>query len=213
MTRLLHVAVSARGEASLSRRVAGRLIDALRGADPAIRVDEHDLAAAPPPHPDRAFVLASLMREAEHGAAEREALAASEAAIDALARCDILLLSTPMHNFAAPSALKAWIDHVARPGRTFRVTPRGKVGMLADRPVLAVIACGGRFAGSEADGAQVDFLTPHLRYVLAVMGLTDFAALRLDELGRGPGKVEEGLERARLWIAAQSARLAEKRRA
>jgi FMN-dependent NADH-azoreductase len=212
MTRLLHVAVSARGEASLSRRVAGRLIDALRGADPGVRVVECDLAAAPPPHPGRAFVAASLVGEAERGAAERDALASSDALIDALERCDILVLSTPMHNFTTPSALKAWIDHVARPGRTFRVTPRGKVGMLADRPVLAVIACGGRFAGSQADGAQADFLTPYLRYVLSVMGLTDFEALRLDELGRGAQRVEQGLERARLWIATQSARLAEKRR-
>ncbi len=213
MTRLLHVAVSARGAASFSRRVADGLIDSLRAIEPRISVAERDLATAPPPHPDGAFAVASLMRAAERGAAERETLALSEALIRELEACDALVLSTPMHNFTVPSALKAWIDHVVRPGRTFRVTPAGKVGLLADRPVLCVIACGGRFVADAAGGAQADHLTPYLRYVLGIVGLSSFEALRLEELNRGAEPIERSLERARGWIAAQSRCFAERARA
>jgi FMN-dependent NADH-azoreductase len=208
MTRLLHVAASARGAASISRRVAGDLIDALSRDDPALSVVVRNLAAEPPPHPDAAFAVASLMAEAERGAAERRALERSEELIAELESSEIVVISTPMHNFAAPSALKAWIDYVVRPGRTFRVTPTGKVGLLADRPTLAIVACGGRFEDGGSAQPQVDCLGPYLRYVLATIGLTEFEMLRLEQLRRGPEAVARSLATAQRWIEAQRARLA-----
>jgi FMN-dependent NADH-azoreductase len=204
MTRLLHVSVSARGAASHSRRVAGDVIEALRRAGRNIAVVERDLAAAPLPHPDEAFVAASLAPAADRDDAARRALALSETLIGEMEAADMVLLSTPMHNFTVPSALKAWLDHVVRPGRTFAITPAGKVGLLADRPFLGIVACGGRFVGP---GAQVDFLSDYLRYVLGIVGISDVELLRLEELNRGPEKVAAGMETARHWIERQVARL------
>ena len=102
--RLLHVAVSPRGKASLSRLVAGELIVALRDGAPDVVVIERDLAAAPIPHPNEVFVAASLTSDAEHGAAERDALALSETLIAELESANVIVLSTLMHNFAAASA-------------------------------------------------------------------------------------------------------------
>jgi FMN-dependent NADH-azoreductase len=206
MTTLLHVAASARGAASISRHVASDLIDALSRDNPAVHVIERDLAAEPPPHPDAAFVAASLMAEAERGDDERRALERSEGLIAELEASDIVVVSTPMHNFAAPSALKAWIDYVVRPGRTFRAAPAGKVGLLTDRPILAIVACGGRFEDGGSGQPQIDHLGPYLRYVLGTIGLTDFEMLRLEQLRRGPEAVERGLAAA-AWIEAQRARL------
>jgi FMN-dependent NADH-azoreductase len=208
MTTLLHVAASARGAASISRRVAGDLIDALSRDNPALHVMERDLAAEPPPHPDAAFVTASLMAEAERDDAERRALERSEGLIAELEASDIVVVSTPMHNFAAPSALKAWIDHVVRPGRTFGVTPAGKVGLLIDRPILAIVACGGRFDGGGLGQPQVDCLGSYLRYVFGIVGLTNFELLRLEQLRRGPEAVARSLAAALAWIETQRARLA-----
>jgi FMN-dependent NADH-azoreductase len=207
MTKLLHVAASARGAASISRRVASALIAALSREDPTLSVVERDLAVEPPPHPDAAFATASLMVEAERGDAERRALTRSEGLIAELAASDIVVVSTPMHNFAAPSALKAWIDYVVRPGRTFRATPTGKVGLLTDRPMLAIVACGGRFDDGGLGLSQVDHLSPYLRYVFATIGLTDFELLRLEQLRRGSEAIERGLAAAEAWIEAQRARL------
>jgi FMN-dependent NADH-azoreductase len=208
MTTLLHVAVSARGAGSISRRVAGDLIDALLRDDCALRVVVRDLAAEPPPHPDAAFAVASLMAERERGDTERRALERSEELIGELEASDIVVVSTPMHNFAAPSALKAWIDYVVRPGRTFRVAPTGKIGLLADRPILAVVACGGRFEAGGSSQPQVDHLGPYLRYVFTTVGLTDFELLRLEQLRRGPEAAARSLAAAQGWIDTQRARLA-----
>lgn len=201
MPRLLHVTASPRGPASFSRRVAAELVAALCQADPALAVIERDLAAAPLPHPDAAFTKASLMPEAERDAADHAALALSERLIAELEAADALLVATPMHNFTVPSALKAWLDYVVRPRRTFGFSPAGKVGLLRDRPVFVAVACGGRFG--DGPGAQVDFLEPYLRYVLGVIGLHDLRLLRLEEMNRDLGKVERALAAARGWIAEQ----------
>jgi FMN-dependent NADH-azoreductase len=142
MTTLLHVAVSPRAEASHSRRAAQLVLDRLRAASPGLRVIERDLAAAPLPHPDAPFVEASLMPDANRTGTHRATLALSEALIAELEAADAVLISTPVHNFTAPSVLKAWIDMVVRPERTFGRTPSGKVGMLPDRAVLVVAASG-----------------------------------------------------------------------
>jgi FMN-dependent NADH-azoreductase len=205
MTRLLHVSVSARGAASHSRRVAGDLIAALRRAGRDIAVVERDLAADPLPHPDAPFVVANLTSPDARDETARQALTLSERLIGEVEAANAILLSTPMHNFTVPSALKAWLDYVVRPGRTFGLSPTGKVPLLESRPVLTVVACGGRF--DQGPGAQADFLSDYLRYVLGVIGLADVDVLRLEALNRGPEKVEAGMEAARSWIERQVALL------
>jgi FMN-dependent NADH-azoreductase len=198
---LLHVTVSPRGGASHSRRIGQRLISRLQAAAP-VQVLRRDLAQAPVPYPGKAFVDASLAVGAACPGPNAAALALSEALIAELAAADLLVIDTPMHNFTIPAALKSWIDHVVRPARTFRSTAAGKKGLLPDRPVFVVIACGGPV--SDDGTGQTDFLTPYLRYVMATIGLRDFHALRLDGLGRGEDAVRRAEAAASDWIAAKS---------
>lgn len=200
MTELLHIAASPRQEASLSRRVGDDLVRTLQANQPGLQVATRDLATPPLPHPDAAFVAASLMPAHQRGDGEGHALALSETLIAELEAADQVVISTPIHNFTVPSVLKAWIDLVVRPGRTFRTTPEGKVGLLADRQVFVIVACGGRFTGP---GAQTDFLGPYLRHVLATIGLTRVSLLRLEALNRGDDARAEALIAARAWIATR----------
>jgi FMN-dependent NADH-azoreductase len=98
-----------------------------------------------------------------------DAFAGSEQLIGELLHSDGVLVSTPMHNFAVPAALKLWIDYVLRVERTFVATPDGKVGLLQDRPVLVLVRSGGACTGDDA--RQPDFLTPYLRHVLHTIGI------------------------------------------
>ncbi|MGD8378634.1 MAG: NAD(P)H-dependent oxidoreductase [Gammaproteobacteria bacterium] len=138
---------------------------------------------------DRKAQALACMREAipmpatQRGAGHRRDLAASEALVEELEAADIVVIDMPMHNFTVPAAFKAWVDLVVRPGRTFRTSPGGKVGLLADRPVVLVVACGGRVGG--ATGGQPDFLTPYVRHVLATIGLRNLTVVRMDSLLRG----------------------------
>jgi FMN-dependent NADH-azoreductase len=118
----------------------------------------------------------------------------------------MLLIDTPMNNFTVPAALKTWIDLVVRPRRTFGYAPDGrKQGMLADRPVFLLVACGGTFGAGPA--AQTDFLTPYLRYVLGCVGLADLRPLLLERMTRGAEEVARAEAMAAEWMAAQLAGL------
>jgi FMN-dependent NADH-azoreductase len=219
---LLHISVSTRGAASHSRRVGRELVASLRRAA-SLQVIDRDLCRDPVPHADARYVDAMLSDDAARGPAEHAALAFSEALIAELEGADAVVIDTPMHNFTVPSVLKAWIDHVVRVGRTFRTTPNGKAGMLRDRPVFVVVACGGAVSPSGTHTAadattstgvhrgQTDFVTPYLRYVFATIGITDVRTLRLEGLRR-PGVDFAHAEHAEhiiaQWIAAQSAALA-----
>ena len=193
MQAILLIRVSPR-PASFSRRIAGELAERLVRRHPGARLIDRDLAAAPPPHPDRAFYEAILSREP----GPHPVLDESERLIGELEQADAVVIGTPMNNFTVPSTLKAWLDHIVRIRRTFASTPQGKQGLLKDRPVFVVTASGG-YSG-DAPPASPDFLTPYLRAILACIGLHDVAFLRMEGTARGPEATAQALSAARAWI-------------
>lgn len=183
MRPLLLVEASPRFGRSLSRAAGEQVVHRLKMREPQLPVLRRDLAAAPPPLVDEAFTKAMYVPATEQDEIQRKALAASETMIAELEESAVLVISTPMHNFTVPAVLKAWIDQVLRIDRTFRRTPQGKRGLLADRPTHVVVATGGYITGERA--RQPDFLTPYLQAVLATLGIRTVQFLYLEALPRG----------------------------
>jgi FMN-dependent NADH-azoreductase len=196
MKPLLLVECSPRFERSVSRVGAQRLVERLGAREPGLGVLRRDLAADPPPLVDQGFYDAIQAPGEALVAAQRQALAASEGLIAELEGSAALVIATPMHNFTVPAVLKAWIDQVLRIGRSFRSTPAGKVGLLADRPAYVVIASGGFVAGERA--RQPDFLTPYLAAVLATLGIRAARFLHLEAVRGGWSEAAEA--RLRSWL-------------
>ena len=95
-----------------------------------------------------------------------------------------------MYNFAVPAALKAWIDHVVRAGKTFRYTAAGTPeGLLAGKgkKVLVIVASGGSYPEGTPMVA-LNYEVPYLRFILGFMGLTDVRFIH----ARGTGAVMQG---------------------
>ena len=191
MTTILQILVSPRPQAH-SRQVAREATAGIAAARPGARVVERDLAADPPPHPDRDLYEAILSPTPD----DDPRFARSERYIGELEAADFVVIGTPMNNFTVPSTLKAWIDHIVRIRRTFRSTPEGKIGTLRDRPVIIVSAHGGYVSGTY----QPDFLTPYLTAVFATIGIHRVEFLPLEGLSRGPDAVARALDLARTWI-------------
>ena len=61
-----------------------------------------------------------------------------------------IVLGLPMYNFGVPSQLKAYFDHIARAGETFRYTANGPVGLLTGKKAYVFAARGGLYAGTRA---------------------------------------------------------------
>ncbi len=198
MQTILHLACSPRGSDAFSRRISDALTGRILARHPAARVVVRDLAANPPALVDDGFSAAIL------GGAGREdaALAASETLIEELAAASAVVIATPMHNYAVPAVLKAWIDQIVRIRRTFDPTPAGKVGMLPDRPVFLVVASGGWFTGPTPTGApaQPDFLTPYVRAILATIGIRSLHVITLEGVTRAAAVADRAMALARQEI-------------
>ena len=148
-----------------------------------------------PPHPDLALYNAILSPEI---GPEHPDFALSERYIGELEAADWVVIGTPMNNFSVPSTLKAWIDHIVRIRRTFRSTPEGKIGLLADTPVMVVSAHGGYIGGTPA--YQPDFLTPYLQAIFETIGMPRVEFMPMAGLSRGPEALAKALAAAREWI-------------
>ncbi|HEX3953440.1 MAG TPA: NAD(P)H-dependent oxidoreductase [Stellaceae bacterium] len=192
MTTILQILVSPRPQA-FSRQMAHAVTAGIVGRRPGARLIERDLAAEPPPHPDRDLYEAILSPTPD----DDPRFALSERYIGELEAADFVVIGTPVNNFCVPSTLKAWVDHIVRIRRTFLSTPAGKVGALRDRPVIVVSAHGGYVT---VPPVQPDFVAPYLQTVFETIGIPSIHFLRLEGMSRGPEAVGRALDNAQAWI-------------
>ena len=176
---LLHVAASPKGEAAISWRAAETLLARI---DPAGDRIVRRLDLTQPSLPDADFAKAMIGADTSEMSAARPPLAESEILISELERTDRLVISTPVHNFGPPAALKAWIDQVVRIGRTFQSTPEGKIGSLADRETIIVIASGSPISPPAA--RQPDHLRPYMTDILACIGIRSIQFITVEAAAR-----------------------------
>ena len=198
MTNILLITSSPRGAASYSTRVAWRVVDELRRVRPDAELAIRDLAKAPLQHIDEHFATGRAGPTDQFAAEERSSLALSDVLIDELLAADIVVIAVPMINFSVPSPLKAWIDHVARPGRTFRYTANGPEPLVTGKRAILVEAKGGIY--SEGPRRKFDHLTPFMLDVLGFLGITDVKLIRIEGTAISPESgaraLESGLKQA-----------------
>jgi FMN-dependent NADH-azoreductase len=101
-----------------------------------------------------------------------------------------------MYNFAIPSTLKAWLDHVLRAGLTFKYTDTGPQGLLTGKRAFVLTARGGIYAGSALDHQE-----PYLRQALAFIGIHDVQFIHAEGLNLGAEFSEKGLAQAKAKLA------------
>lgn len=189
---ILRIDASARTEGSASRALADRAVRLLTLAHPGAKVVRRDLAAIPPTLLTEAMIGAFFTPEDQRTEDQRALLTESDTLVAELQAADHIVIAVPIYNFGVPGAFKAWYDLVARAKLTFRYTPDGPVGLLADRPVTVVVASGGTAVGSE-----IDFATGWLKHGLGFIGLHDVRLIAADRLMADPARkdaAEQALE-------------------
>src|SRR6267142_1791076 len=165
MKTLLQIKSSIFSDGGQSSRLAERFVAAWRESNPGGQVIVRDLALEPVPHLDAARFGAFLAKPGERSAAQQAVIEHSDALIDELRRADVIVLGLPMYNFGLPSTLKAYFDHVARGGATFRYTEKGPVGLLTGKKAYVFATRGGFYAGMPNDTQ-----TAYVRQFLRLLG-------------------------------------------
>lgn len=199
MTNILHIDSSIFGADGVSSGLAAQFVDRLRESDPRARVTRRDLTAEPLPHLDAERFTALITGPAERTERQAAIAAESDRLVAELRAADVIVLGVPMYNFQIPSQLKAWFDHVARAGVTFRYTAEGPEGLLTGKSAYVLTARGGIHA--PADDHQI----PYVRQFLGFLGITDVTVRHAEGLAMGEETRAEGLAHARGEVARLAA--------
>jgi FMN-dependent NADH-azoreductase len=199
MKTLLQIRSSLYGEAGASSRLTNEYAAAWQ-ARTGGRVVVRDVVADALPHltAERfaAFTTPATARTPQQSAA----VANSDALIAELKAADEIVLGLPMYNFGIPSQLKAYFDHVARAGETFRYASTGAVGLVGEKRVTVFATRGGHYAerGNDHEAA-------HVRQFFALLGLRDVRFVHVEGLARGDDAHAAAMAQARTWIAEEIA--------
>jgi FMN-dependent NADH-azoreductase len=200
MTTLLQINASLNSHDGQSSRLADQFVAAFRTRHPDARFLLRDVAAADPvPHLSAERFGAFITKPDERTAAQHAVVAYSDALIDELKQADVIVLGLPMYNFGVPSQLKAYFDHIARAGVTFKYTDKGPVGQLTGKRAYVFAARGGLYAGTPMD-TQTSYVRDFLRF----LGISDVEFVYAEGLAISPQSKQAGLAKA----AAEIARLA-----
>jgi FMN-dependent NADH-azoreductase len=202
--KLLQIDASITGEGSVSRQVTAAVVDTLAGSTPGLSVTRRDLSAEPLPHltlahmPGDHPVVAATGGASPGFDAER---AQSNTVLDEFLAADIVVIGAPMYNFTAPSQLKAWIDRILTPGKTFRYTATGHEGLAGGKRVIVAVSRG-NFYGAGAPAAAYEHLETYLRAVLGFIGVTDPEFIIAEGIQLSPDHRERAVSAA-LKLAAE----------
>lgn len=175
-TKILHIDSSARRENSTTRDLSAKVVARFQPSS----VIRRDLANALPLI-DEEWVAANFTKEHERNAEQQKTLMLSDSLVEEIEASDVIVIGLPIYNFSVPTTFKAWIDLVARAGKTFRYSDAGPQGLLNGKRAIVAVASGGTRTGSE-----IDFATGYVRHMLAFIGITDVTFVSADQLAIDP---------------------------
>lgn len=193
MKRILHLISSPRGGESFSIKLANAVIEKLQAQYPGSIVEEVDLPETNVPHLNTGHLRSFFTPAEQLTPDDKDAISYSDRAIDLLMQSDIIVIGAPLYNFGVPSTLKAWIDHIARAGKTFRYDEQGAEGLVKGKKVYVAMSAGAIY--SEGPWKSYDFVSPYLTTMLGFLGMTDLTIFRVEGVNI-PGVKEQALDAA-----------------
>ena len=196
MKTLLKVTAGMGGASGDSAQLAEQYAEKWLAQNPGARVMRRDLFAEPVPHLTaerfQAFSTPAEGRTPE----QRTIVSYSDTLIAELQAADVVVFAVPMYNFSVPSTLRAYFDHIARAGVTFRYTADGPEGLIKGKDTYVFIARGGVYPQAA------DTQTPYLRQFLGFIGLTNIRFVYAEGTALGAETREQSLANARGQIAS-----------
>src|SRR5262245_19328574 len=178
-----------------SSRLADQFVAACRTGSPGAEIIVRDLAREPVPHLSAERFQAFFTKPAERSPEQQAIVDYSDTLVEEIKRADVIVLALPMYNFGVPSTLKAYFDHIARAGVTFRYTENGPVGLLTGKQVYVFATRGGLYAGTGLDNQSA-----YVRQFLRFLGLEDVEFVYAEGLAVNEDSKQMGLANAQSAI-------------
>ena len=194
--KLLHVDSSILGSYSVSRQLTAEIVAEWRKSRPDTTVEYLDLALNAPSHFGADAIAIKGVAQPEPTQAQRAENALSEQLVSQFLGADVIVIGAPFYNFSIPTQLKAWIDRLAQPGRTFTYNESGPVGLATGKTVIVASTRGGAYSTSEG-GQAMEHQESYLKVVFGFFGVTDVRIVRAEGLAMGDAPKAAALSAAR----------------
>lgn len=204
--QILHIDSSPRGAASHSRQISKELVESLKQSNQNASVAYRDLGRNPPSHVDDAWTQAAYLPSDQLTPEQRAALAESDELVDEVLAADVIVIGAPMYNFSITSTLKAWIDQIARFGRTWIAEWKTDgtsvyTGLATGKKVFVVTSRGGGGYGAGEAMENLNFQDPYLKTAFGFIGVTDVEFIHINNTSKGEEAVGESIGNARTAIS------------
>jgi len=182
MTHALVLSCSPAGDTSISRRMLAQYLAqrATMYRDETLTTRDFAAPENALPHLSGIFTTAMFLPPDARTPEQSRELELSDRLVAEFQSADTLVVATPMYNYTVPTTLKAWIDHVARPGLTFTYEGGVQRGLAHAQRAVFLVASGGIYTSGHQ--APQDFLVPYLRHMMSFFGITDVTFLRAEGL-------------------------------
>ena len=200
--QLLHIDSAITGAQSVSRQLSAQIVEAWKASHPGTQVQYLDLVQDAPAHFTMDAMAPRTGQTEGLSEAQQRENAVSERLVAQFLAADVVVIGAPFYNFTIPTQLKAWIDRIAQPGRTFRYTANGPEGLAKGKTVIVASSRGGMYSTSDA-GRSMEHQESYLQTVLGFFGVTDVRFVRAEGVGMGPEAKAKALEAAAQVIATE----------
>lgn len=193
---ILHLDSAVTGEESVSRKLTADIVSKLKTDSPAATVTYRDLNEGVPAI-DNAWYKAVRLVPENPTTEQQKLIDISDAYLKEVQDADVLVIGSPIYNFALTAQLKNWIDQIARAGISFRYTEAGPEGLLKGKRAIVAYSSAGTPIGSD-----IDFASDYLRHILGFLGITDVEFVAADRLAMDR---DAGLARAQEAVSKLAA--------
>ncbi|MCM3001632.1 FMN-dependent NADH-azoreductase [Paenibacillus cellulositrophicus] len=161
-------------EESYSLAVGKQFIEAYREANPTDEVVHLDLYKENIPQIDADVLrgwgkLRSGSSFDQLSEAEKSKVARLEEILNQFMAADKYVFVSPMWNFTVPPVLKAYTDATSIPGKTFKYTEKGPIGLLPGKKALHIQASGSVY--SEGPLAPIEMGYSYMKTILQFYGI------------------------------------------
>lgn len=199
--KILHIDSSILGANSITRDLTTAIIAEISASDGSVEIDYLDLVADPVSHMDGAVAAGFRPNvNAEFDASALHEKEISDRIVAQFLASDLIVIGAPMYNFSVPTQLKGWLDRIAQPGKTFKYTETGPIGLAGGKRVIIASARGGFYLDGPL--AQLDFQETYLKAFFGFLGIHDVRFVRAEGASRGEEIRQKGIASAKAAIAA-----------
>lgn len=133
--KILHLDSSINNEFSVTRQLTAEIVKQLMAAGQEHQLTYRDLVKDEISHLTSEIAagfrpVAGLPVAGARLESERKL---SDSLVSEFLESEVIVIGAPMYNFSVFSQLKAWMDRIAQPGKTFSYTPTGPVGLAGGK--------------------------------------------------------------------------------